>query len=170
MSSIQQQVEKIIKELKIKVDTDTHEARVDEYKWKIKNDAHVDPIRMQVVELQDEFKERMEELEANNASKRMKIELTEKINKEILELVLIGFNYEEAAKNPKIGPIVLDYLTKELTNFLVEQGGLVGYQHSLTLSRLVSLISSVGTMASKKSMKSSGSQSPQEQISSESTD
>jgi len=147
---IQKQVQDILDQMRIKVDFDTLQAKVGNYKWQIKADGHVDPIREKVIKLQDDYKEKMLKFDELDVPQWERIQFAERINKQILETLLQGFNYDDAVKNPEIGPVVLDFLTKEVAAFLA-MGGKAGYQHSLMLSNLASLAISNGMLDSKKS-------------------
>lgn len=154
-STTQEEVKKLISEFQIRIDVDTMKAYIGELVWPINEKGHVNPIRKQILVIQDEFETKIKKLNAENASKLQSENLYEDINKRILELALVGFDYEKTAADVRAGPSAIGILTTEVCNFLVETGGAVGLKHSQTLSKLILLANSNTTKDSKESTKSS---------------
>ena len=70
-------------------------------------------------------------------------ELDISTTRDILELGLDGFKYDEIANDPKIGPIVLQTLATDVCVFLVATGPSVALRHSQMQARSVDLVKSI---------------------------
>lgn len=169
MMNPDEQLKKVYDTLQIRVDTDLLEAHIGELKWKVREDGHTKEIKHQIIELKDKFKREMRKLEEADAPEMQRAELAEDTHKQILELCLLGFDYDKLANDVRAGPKALEYLMMELDAFLVDQGGQVGLKHSQTVSKLIILNSSLTTKALRTSTTSSVSPSTPEPTSSEST-
>ena len=105
--------------------------------WKVRKDGHTKIIVDQIRQITDQYERALQVLEASPTSlTSTKEQAYEKSTKAILELALVGFDYEEAANNIDAGPGALGILANEVRSFLVELGGRVGQKHLQTLSKL----------------------------------
>lgn len=126
----------------------------DNIRWAIKPDAHANTIRTKVMEISEKYEKDMHAL-GEKSSHLQRDTLQQKTNTQILELALEDFNFEEAAKNPKVGPVLLNHITLEVYVFLVEHGGATGYQYLQMLRNLELLNQYNSSQNSKESSKSS---------------
>lgn len=168
--TIQDQIKENLEKIKIKIDTDTLKAHINNLSWPINPEGHTETVRNQILDIMDEFQIAMTQLVSEGAGERKRSDLVNSVNKKILGIALVGFDYEQVANDNQAGPIAIDFLTKELKIFLVENGGQVGTKHSQTLSAITNIAISNGLMDLKTLSKSSTSNTTQEQTSSKSTD
>ena len=101
---------------------DRLQAFIGDKKWKINPLGHTRLVRNQLIDITDEYSQRMQELE-ESGTRREREDYYESANRRILDLGLMDFNYDEMADDPAAGPVALGMLAKELEAFLVEQGG-----------------------------------------------
>ena len=121
----------------IGLDTDLLEAYIGSLKWKIRPDGHTKKIVDQVKLIQKTYEIAFQALEDDpKALTYQKEEVYEVATKAILNLALIGFNYEEAANHIDAGPGALGILSNEIRAFLVDLGGREGQKHLQMLSKL----------------------------------
>ena len=113
--------------------------------WKIRPDGWTKIIRDQIRLIAKNFKVEMKKLENQKEDSVYEQEdLYEKSTKQILELGLIGFDYEKSANDVKAGPSALGLLANEVRVFLVEHPQVVS-KHLQMLSKLESLTASSGS-------------------------
>ena len=136
------------------VRADRLQAFIGAKKWKINPLGHTRTVRNQIIDITDEYGEKMKELEATG-TRREREDYYESANRRILQLALVDFNYDEMADDPAAGPVVLGMLARELEAFLADQGGAIAVQYSQTLQDLATLIHSASSTASPKSTRSS---------------
>ena len=121
----------------IGIDTDLLEAYIGSLKWKIRPDGHTKKIIDQIKLIQKTYEINFTALDKNpDALTYQKEEVYEVATKAILELALIGFNYNEAANHIDAGPGALGILSNEIRAFLVDLGGREGQKHLQMLSKL----------------------------------
>jgi len=134
------------KDQTIGIDTDRLVAYIGNLEWKIRPDGHTKKIVDKVRLIQKTYEIEMKKLEQDpNALTYLKEEAYEIATKGMLELALVGFNYDEAANDINAGPGTLGILSNELRAFLVDLGGRVGQKHLQMLSKLAIQSTSAGT-------------------------
>lgn len=170
MKTSEDEIKNQMEDADIKVETDTLIAKIGKLEWKINPLGHTKNVRDSLLQIQDDFKKAMTDLIQKDAGEKEKSDLVEKINRQIMELSVIGFKYDKVANDIQAGPVAIDFLTKELTAFLVVKGGKVGMKHSQMLSNLIDLAISNGSLDLNKLSKVSKSSGAQEPTSSKSTD
>lgn len=121
--------------------------------WQIKEDAHTNMVRNQVMEIAEQYECDMKALGVES-SHRQRDRLQQETNGKILTLALEDFDWDAAANDPRIGPVLLNHISMEVYVFLVEHGGATGYQYLQTLRNL-ELLNRYNS--SQNSAKSSGS-------------
>ena len=121
----------------IGIDTDKLEAYIGSLKWKLRPDGHTKKIVDQIKLIQKTYEISFTELEDDpKALTYQKEDVYEVATKAILNLALIGFDYEDAANHIDAGPGALGILSNELRAFLVDLGGREGQKHLQMLSKL----------------------------------
>ena len=106
--------------------------------WKIRREGATKQVRDEIMRITDEFSVEFKKLEkADPTGNRLgKAHLSEATTKMILDLGLEDFDYDAAANDPDIGPVILLNLARELQIFLVDNGGPTGTKYLQTLQRL----------------------------------
>jgi len=103
------------------------EAFANGHTFKINPHGHEKKYKDQIRAIQKTFDEKimsvpkMDLLKAND--------INEEASKQILEIALVNFNYDEWANHVDVGPTVLEQMTNEVATFLVVQGGKAGFKH-----------------------------------------
>ena len=104
------------------------EAFANGHKFKINPEGHLKKNKDKIRAIQIEFNEKikatigdMDVLAAND--------LNEEASKQILEISLVKFNFDEWANHIDVGPTVLEQMANEVATFLVVQGGKAGLKH-----------------------------------------
>ena len=120
----------------IGIKPDTLEAYAHQHSFKINPKGHVKSNKEAIRKIQKKYKKNMESAEAQN-DLMLQNDLYELASKEILEIGLLNFSYDNWAENEDVGPTVLGQLATELAYFLMVQGGKAGYQHWLMQQKLV---------------------------------
>ena len=132
---------------------DRLQAYIGSKKWKINPLGHTRTVRNQLIDITDEYGPKMRELE-ESGTRREREDYYEGVNKRILDLALVHFDYDTMAEDQAAGPVALGMLARELEAFLVDQGGATAVNFSLTLQNLATLIHSASSLASPKSTRS----------------
>ena len=125
----------------------------DPIRYRIRHDAHANPIRNSILGLVEEH-ERSEEERGPPPSAPERDRLVQDTNRKLFALALEGFDYEREASDPRVGPVMLNQIALELYPFLVDLGGATGYRYSQTL-RSLELLNRYNS--SRNSKESSGS-------------
>lgn len=106
------------------------EAFAYDHKFKINPEGHLKKNKDKIRAIQKKVYTNVNEAMKTNDLYKSN-DILEAGSKELLELGLVGFNYDEWANHIDLGPTVLEQMANEVGTFLVVQGGKAGYQHWL---------------------------------------
>lgn len=120
----------------IRIDVESMTAYCGTGKWKIDEKGHTKEIKDKLVAIVQKYEETYKKMLSSNyiggEAERQKAQ--EEQTKGILELGIIGFDYEKSANDPGIGQAALNHLAMEVYRFLAVYGGKVGMQYLQMLS------------------------------------
>lgn len=141
LTKISQEIQDYTKDPDFGIDTDKLLAFIGKKKitWKIRPDGHTKKVRDAIIQIQDQYKKDFSEydkLPDDEKTNSRRYEIAERASKAILEIGLIGFNYDEMANHEDGGPSVLEMLSTDLSIFLVESGGRAGHRLSQMQQKL----------------------------------
>jgi len=135
------ELKEIVKNVHIGINDETMMAFVGKRTWKLNPNAHTKTIRDKIQKLYLEFIQTIgkQKTQIDVISDVAKLD---EISRQILELGLENFDYHVEADEVDVGPAQLKYLSQEIGNFLVVQGGKGATQHLRMLLKLNQLTAS----------------------------
>lgn len=152
LNQLKAEIETASKNPEFGIDTDQLIAFADYRRiiWSIREDGHIKSVRDRIIEINDEFKAKFTALEKRDAPRAELEAVYERSTRQVLDIVLIDFDYDKYADHPKVGPTMLGLLANDISHFLVEFGGRAVSRHLQTLQNINILSRSLSSPASSK--------------------
>lgn len=95
--------------------------RIGEQTWKIQKDCRKPAKEAKIRELSDKIEDLRQQVESNKIKATLAVNTVNTINKEILEMTLIGFNYEQAVE--EYGHKALGQVSRVMQGIFLMFGG-----------------------------------------------